>query len=443
MIELKYVVFFAVLLFGVPFNYVMTKKFPEYEKILWFLLLFFTCNMVDINFFSHEHYRGTSRGMEIGMVDIVTYSLLAIIISRRKEYPLQRPPGTVLFFIYFFFSALSIVNSAVYVYSFLELWKMLRMYLFFYVVYNMIRKFEDFDVLYVIISINTIFVTYVVLKQKYLMGIFQTYGPFPHQNSLVLYMIMFGSMLLALLLNKKDAKLYYWLPIFGMASVDIISTLSRAGLAMYALSIVIIFYHSYRTQFSLRKLGITFLFLFMSGIVMYKAMDSIVERINTAPESSANTRVYLAIAAKKMANDKILGVGLNNWGVKINDPYPYSSHIPRNDPNEKGGLVETIYLMIAAETGWHNLVVFFIFILSMYFRNLRNYFRMKGHPYRYVPIGLIGGLTAWYIQSTLEWVLKQTNNFYQMMFVFAVIGATKRLLDQADAKKKQQNNKKH
>ncbi len=429
MSELKYVIFFAVLILGVPFNYMMVKKYPKYEKVLWFLLLFFTCNMVDINFVSMEEYRGTSKGFEIGMVDIVVFSLLAVVIGRKDQYPIKRPPGTFLYFTYFFFSLLSLVNSDVLVYSFFELWKMLRMYIFFYVVYNMIRKFEDITSLMVSISLITIFITYVVLKQKYFMGIFQTYGPFPHQNSLVLYMIVFGSMLLGILLNKDDAKLYYWLPVFGMAGIDIISTLSRGGMAMFSLAVFIVFFLSYSSKFTLRKLGITLMFLLLGSGVLYKAMDTISERIKTAPEESLDVRVQLAIAAQKMANDKILGVGLNNFALKINDPYPYGNHIPKKDAYEKGGLVETIYLMIAAETGWHNLGVFIIFLLYFYAKNVRNYFRLKGSPYRYIPIGIAGGLTAIYIQSTLEWVLKQSNNFYQLMFVFAIIAAVSKLLD--------------
>lgn len=436
MSELKYVIFFLVLLFGVPFNYIMVKKFPKYEKVLWFLLLFFTCNMVDINFVSMENYRGTSKGFEIGMVDIVVFSLLAVVIGRKKEFPLRKPPGTFLYWTYFFFSVLSLVNSDVLVYSFFELWKMLRMYIFFYVVYNMIRTFEDITDLMVSISLITIFITYVVLKQKYLMGIFQTYGPFPHQNSLVLYMIVFGAMLLGLLLNKEDGKMLYWLPVFGMSGIDIISTLSRGGMAMFSLAVFIVFVLSYSNKFTLRKFGITILFLLLGTGVLYKAMDTITERIETAPEESANVRVVLAIAAQNMANDKILGIGLNNFGLKINDPYPYGNHIPKKDAYEKGGLVETIYLMIAAETGWHNLVVFFMFIFYMYGKNVRNFFRLKGSQYRYIPIGIAGGLTAIYLQSTLEWVLKQTNNFYQLMFVFAIIGAVSKLLDIRDQEKK-------
>jgi hypothetical protein len=179
----------------------------------------------------------------------------------------------------------------------------------------------------------------------------------------------------------------------------------------------------------------------MGAAVLIKAMDSISERVESAPKESLEVRVVLAIAAQNMANDKILGIGLNNFGVKINDPYPYGNHIPKLHADEKGGLVETIYLMIAAETGWHNLGVFLIFLFYFYFKNLRNFFRLKGSPYRYIPIGIMGGLTALYVQCTLEWALKQTNNFYELMLVFAIIAAVSRILDEEAEKKKREEEK--
>ena len=441
MSEFKYLIFFLVLIFGVPFNYIMAQKYVQYEKFLWFLLIFFTANMVDINFVSMETYRGTSKGFEIGMVDIVVYSMLAIVIGRRDEYPVKIPPGTTLYFLYFFFSFLSIINSDVLVYSFFELWKMVRMYLFFFVVYNMIRKFEEFNDIMLYISYITIFITFVTLKQKYFLGIFQTYGPFPHQNSLVMYMIVFGSLLLAYLLNNDKIKLYYWLLIFGAAGIDIISTLSRGGMALFAFSTSLIFLLSYTNKMSFRKLGITLLFIILASGVLYKASDTILERVATAPKESLDVRIVLAQAAQNMANDKILGVGLNNFGLKINPPYPYGNHIPRKDSYEKGGLVETIYLMIAAETGWHNLFIFILLLLYFYIKNIRNYFRMNGSAYRYIPLALVGALTAIYIQSTLEWVLKQTNNFYQLIFIFAIIGVVSRLLDNEETKRIQDENR--
>jgi len=35
----------------------------------------------------------------------------------------------------------------------------------------------------------------------------------------------------------------------------------------------------------------------------------------------------------------------------------------------------------------------------------------------------------------MEWVLKQTNNFYQLMFIFAIIGAIHKLITEKTDKK--------
>jgi len=247
-----------------------------------------------------------------------------------------------------------------------------------------------------------------------------------------MYMIVFGSIILAYLLNSEKIKLYYWLPVFGAASIDIISTLSRGGMALFALSISIIFFLSYISKISFRKLGITLIFIILGSGVLYKASDTILERVNNAPAESLTVRIELAQAAQNMANDKLSGIGLNNFGLKINHPYTYGNHIQREDDYEKGGLVETIYLMIAAETGWHNLLVFILFLLYFYGKNVLNYLRLKESQYRYLPLALIGVLTAIYIQSTLEWVLKQTNNFYQLMFIFALIGVLSKLIKEKE-----------
>ena len=97
------------------------------------------------------------------------------------------------------------------------------------------------------------------------------------------------------------------------------------------------------------------------------------------------------------------------------------------DETEQNGLVETIYLMIAAECGWHTLGVFLLFIFYFYFLNLRNMLRYRGTDYQFLCIGLSGGLLGIYLESTLEWVLKQTNNFYQLMLMFALIAVMRKL----------------
>lgn len=432
MSEFKYIIFFIVIFFGIPIGVILAKKYPIIEKVLWFLLLFFTAKTEDINFISMETYRGTSKGFEIGLVDITAMILFFIILGRSKKYPIKLPMGSYLYFTYFLFSCFSIINSDIYIYSFFELWKMIRMYFYFFVVYNLIHSFKDIEQFLKYMAIIVCFITMIVLKQKYLEGMFQTMGPFPHQNSLVMYLIVYGSLFLSYLLNAKKSNIYLWTIAFGFCAIDILSTLSRGGMALFSLSIFIIFLLSYANKFTFRKVGIAGLFFVLGTGVLYKASDTIMERIRTAPEESVSVRLVLAEAAQNMANDKLFGVGLNNFALKINPPYSYGNHIERANSDEKGGLVETIYLMIAAETGWLNLAVFIFMLLFFYFKNISNYFKLKHgklRKYRYLCIALIGALLSIYLQSTLEWVLKQTNNYYQLMFIFAVIGSITKIIE--------------
>ncbi len=432
MSEFKYLIFFMTLIVGVPIGYLCCLHSKACEKLVFFLVIFFTCEMVDINFVSMETYRGTTKGFELGMVDISLYILLCLVVKRRHRFPIARlPPGSVLYLMYFLFSLASTINADMGIYSAFEILKMLRMYLYFWTIANYLRNEQQLRWLMTTIGAIIVYIFLSVIKQKYLLGIFQCQGPFPHQNSLVMYVSIFGAMAHAYLLNVPGTRSWLWFIIFGMAAVCILATLSRAGLALFILNSLMVFSISLLSKNkspTVRKRRLTLLIIlpFAGTLVLAKASDTIVERITTAPEESKMVRVQLAIAAVNMANDKVLGVGLNNFGHKINPPYPYSSHIPmanKDDPDEKNGLVETVYLMIAAETGWLNLGIFITMLLFFYTKNIKNYFRFKDSPVRFISIGLFAALTCIYLQSTLEWVLKQTNNFYQLMLVFAVIAA--------------------
>ena len=41
--------------------------------------------------------------------------------------------------------------------------------------------------------------------------------------------------------------------------------------------------------------------------------------------------------------------------------------------------------------------------------------------YAFIPAGLLGGLTAIYLQSALEWVLRQQVNLFLLTFLFAIV----------------------
>ena len=437
MSEFKYLIFFMTLIIGVPLGYLCCLYSKNCEKLVFFLVIFFTCDMVDINFVSMETYRGTTRGFEFGMVDISLFILLSLVLKRRHQLPIDWfPMGSSLYLLYFLFSLASIINADVGIYSAFEILKMCRMYVYFWTIANYLRNAQQLQWLMTTIGAIIIYIFFSVMEQKYLLGMFQCKGPFPHQNSLVMYVSTFGAMAHAYLLNVASSRSWFWFTIFGMASICILATLSRAGLALFILNSLMVFCISLcckQSNAKVRKRHLILLIILpLAGtLVLIKASDTIMERFLSAPVESKIVRIQLAKAAVYMANDKVLGVGLNNFAHKINPPYSYSSHIPmvnENDLDEKHGLVETVYLMIAAETGWLNLIVFIGLLLFFYTKNIKNYFRLKGSQSRFICIALIASLTCIYLQSTLEWVLKQTNNFYQLMLIFALIATMDRMI---------------
>jgi O-antigen ligase len=154
-------------------------------------------------------------------------------------------------------------------------------------------------------------------------------------------------------------------------------------------------------------------------------LPRIIQRFETASEESGNTRVELARCAKEMILDEPWrGVGMNNWGIKINAPYEYAERAGRK-PNRgedfKDGIVETVYLLVCAECGIPALVAMLAWFLSYLVLCLVLSKKLSGTYYAAIPAGVAGGLAACYLQSFLEWVLRQQMNLILLMVFFALL----------------------
>ena len=74
-------------------------------------------------------------------------------------------------------------------------------------------------------------------------------------------------------------------------------------------------------------------------------------------------------------------------------------------------MVETTYLLVGAECGFLGLAALLLWYLYHLFQGIIQAYKWRKTEYFYLLPGLIGGLTSNYLQSTLEWVLKQQINF--------------------------------
>jgi hypothetical protein len=140
------------------------------------------------------------------------------------------------------------------------------------------------------------------------------------------------------------------------------------------------------------------------------------------------TRKLLNRASSNMAADYPLGVGWNNFGIMINQPYPYGRIIDaweRADANvtvdetHQKGIVESLYYLLLAETGWQGLISYLLFITMFLWWNLRSLLHFRGHFLGAFSIGILMGFSCNYAQSTLERVLTQPRNMALWMLLLA------------------------
>ena len=427
MSDMKYFIFFGVLIFGVPMGH---KLYEQYNmKYAWLdnaiITAFIYLGVKDqtINFISYETYRGTSRGFTVGLTHIIILIMLRIIDVRRKELTVIKfPPGSYFYFIFVFISFLSIFyNNIWWTFSFMELARQFQMYLLYWTIFNFLRTYEFFDYFVLVIRAMLSWIVKESVAQR-LDWREQCPGPFDHQNSTVMYTNVYGGQMLAYLFNRKDGSIGISLLYVLIVLIIINLTLSRGGLALFGVAIFIVLFFSFKGGFSMRKLYMTLAFFLVLTAGAIKAYAKVKERFENATPKSKYTRMVLAGFAAQMANKELLGVGINTYPIKATLKYPeYTGDSAETASATLSALVESAFLMIAAESGWGGLVAYLSFVFYFIMMALKGFYRYQNHTYQYIFIGALGSFTTTSVQSFLEWVLKQVPNQSQMMFMYAII----------------------
>ena len=423
---MKYLVFLIAFLGVLPLGYILTlnRKFMHYAffAVLLPVMIF---NQVSINFFSHETYRGTSRGMEVSLVYLIALAMLTGMWILHRKKPLLPDTGSKIYWVYFLLCIPSLINADNALFSWFELWKMLMMYIVFLCTYYFLYYTREFNMVMLGFGIVAT-ITFLSVVLQHIKGIHQANGLFPHQNSMGMYMNLIAPVFFAYYFNRnKGWKRFLFAFFFLVASAACMRTYSRGAMVCLPFGCLITVLLSLRYQFHMRKVQILlpiFLVCFFGALAL---LPNIIKRFENAPKESLMTRQYLAASAWNMMKDKpFTGVGLNNWGIKINPPYPYCEYRYENKriaKDFKEGIVETSYLLVGAECGFFALAAFLTWLGYYYVSACKLVKRLRRTELFYIPAGIVGGLTAIYLQSTLEWVMKQQVNFIQMMILFATL----------------------
>ena len=425
---MKYVVFFIALLGVPPLAVILSFNRSLIKYAFWAMVgALAVYQSTAINFFSHEEYRGSARGMEVSIVYLLALALV-ILSAIKGRFPKPVPSaGACLYVVYFFLCLPSLTSAESLLFSWLEIWKMIMLYL----TYLSVRAYLDVtgDVKSLVKGLAAFAVLNLVLVAKaHVAGVYQPHGSFAHQNCLAMAMHLFANMFFAIYL--VDGWRGSWLntAAFVAAAGCIVRTYSRGAIALvpvsFALTFALTFFFAVKSSKG-RLFGRIVPLAAAGALVLAAMLPRIVERFSKAPESSGNTRVELALCAKEMiADEPLRGVGINNWGIKINPPYDYAERAGRN-PNRgedfADGVVETVYLLVGAECGLPALAAMLAWFAFYFFRCVFLTKRLSGLSYAAIPAGLAGGLAASYLQSCLEWVLRQQMNLILLMIFFSLI----------------------
>ena len=223
---MKYLFFTAAMLGILP-----AVVFLLYDRrwIRWAVLGLFLpvliFNSTAINFFSHETYRGTARGMEVSIIYIVAVILLITIFMLKGPFRIFPGLGSWIYLIYFLWCIPSFFNAENRLFSFFELWKMGMIYLVFLAVYTYLEYSKgDFDIILygagAVVAYN-----FITIIRQHFGGMYQVRGTFPHQNSRAMYMMMAGMLFFARYFNNREhfrSKIFF--TVFAMASIALVRT---------------------------------------------------------------------------------------------------------------------------------------------------------------------------------------------------------------------------
>ena len=425
---MKYAVF-AIAMMGVPplaFIISLNRSWTKYA--IWAMIAALAAYQATaINFFSNEWYRGTSRGMEVSVIYLFAATMLITAAIKRRLPKLVPSVGAALFVVYFLLCLPSWSTAESKLFAWMEIWKMIMLYMTYLSVRAYLGLTDDVKALVKGLAVFAVF-NFLLIVKDHFSGVYQPHGVFPHQNGLAMGMHLFANLFFAYFLAGGWRGPVLNTFAFVAASACIVRTYSRGALAMMPVSFAVTFALMFFAglDVSKRRVFMRILPIAAVGLLGLAAMlPRIIERFESAPEASKNTRIELALCAKEMIDDEPWrGVGINNWGIKINPPYEYAERAGRNTNRGeefRDGIVETVYLLVGAECGIPALaamLVWFFYYLLVACRLVK---KLKGTPYAAIPAGLAGGLVACYLQSCLEWVLRQQMNLILLMIFFAVL----------------------
>ncbi|MDE3083939.1 MAG: hypothetical protein KGJ37_01805, partial [Verrucomicrobiota bacterium] len=192
--EIKHVIALILLLLAFPAASVATTLSQRARDAAFFLLTTgaVLTELMDVNFFGQFWYRGTTRGIEISVLDILAFSLLAASLLKPR-YGGNRwywPASLGLLLAYFFYAGFSVLISEPKLAGLWELSKILRGILVFLAAAFFVRTRRELSLLVAALGCAVCFESLLGFKERLWDGIYRVPATFDHPNSFSMYLCL-------------------------------------------------------------------------------------------------------------------------------------------------------------------------------------------------------------------------------------------------------------
>lgn len=432
----------TIALLAAGFGGVLLCLFSQRARDVFFFLLVALApfsERMQVNYFSREWYRGTTRGLEFCGLDILSFSLLvsAFLLPRRGEKRFYFPASLLLMVTFFLYAVFCVAISDPKIFGIFEVTKLFRGLIVFLAAALFVRSTRELKILVAGLCVAVAWQGLIALDQRYLEGVHRVFGTIDDSNSLSMYLCSTAPVLVAVITSEfsKLLKLFAAATI-ALAGVGVILTISRTGFVAIGAMLLCATLATMSYKVTPRKIVLTMLVILMAvGVVAksWKTLNSRFEGDSLKSEYANNheqNRGYYIRIAVAIAADHWFGVGPNNWSYWVSNKYgpklgfrfvPYigtdkepSDVVPpgRNIDEAQAAPAHNLAALTAGEMGIVGLVLLTLLWLRWLQMGASFLWPRLSDPMNRMGVGIFFGMGGTFIQSLTEWVFRQTPIFF-------------------------------
>jgi hypothetical protein len=448
----KYLIGAVLMLIGTGGGVLLTC-ISKRVRDFFFVAMIFLAPMTedyDINFLSRDFYRGTTRGIEISLVDILSISLLvsSVLFPRRGQSRFFWPASFGFMLLFFLYCCFNVAIADPQLFGLFELSKMVRGMTIFLAVAFYLRSDREMRLLIFSLGLVVCYEGLLALKQRYIGGMHRVPGTLDDSNSLSVFLCTTAPVFVAAI-NSQIPK---WLKglsaaAIGLACIGVVLTISRMGVMIIAAMLLATTLCTISWKITARKIICTCLIAIAATGIAAKSWNTLKERFdssNLKDEYGNNRRLgrgYYIRIAKYIVADRTFGVGLNNWSYWVSQNYgPLLGYrfiaykgtdkepvtkLPdtANVDEAQAAPAHSLGALTAGELGWPGLALFSIVWLRWFYLAFKFLWKRTPDPLKRIGVGLFFSLCALFLQSLTEWVFRHSPIYYTAHILLGVLAS--------------------